>query len=133
MGWCTKSWHLNSSLLQLPIYIESQGIGKTEFSSQGVDSGDRRHPGARVDVIAVCWDNRHVAAPHTSYGSRAAKTTRTERDAGVLCARATTQVAETVQRIERPGGCTLAMPGDVPVLAQVAHVVTTTSVTVRPT
>ena len=34
MGWYTKSWNLNSSLLQLPIYIGSQDIGKTEFSSQ---------------------------------------------------------------------------------------------------
>jgi NAD(P)-dependent dehydrogenase (short-subunit alcohol dehydrogenase family) len=43
-----------------------------------------------------------------------------------VMARTAAQVAETVQLIERAGGCALAIPGNVSVLDEVAHVVTTT-------
>ena len=49
-----------------------------------------------------------------------------------VMARTAAQVAETVQLIERAGGCALAIPGDVSVLAQVAHVVTTTEQQLGP-
>ena len=42
-----------------------------------------------------------------------------------VMARTAAQVAETVQLIERAGGCALAIPGDVAVPDAVAHVVTT--------
>jgi NAD(P)-dependent dehydrogenase (short-subunit alcohol dehydrogenase family) len=42
-----------------------------------------------------------------------------------VMARTETQLAETVQMIERAGGCAMAIPGDVSVPKAVAHVVTT--------
>ena len=42
-----------------------------------------------------------------------------------VTARTAMQLAETVQLVERAGGCALAIPGDVSVPAEVAHVVTT--------
>jgi NAD(P)-dependent dehydrogenase (short-subunit alcohol dehydrogenase family) len=42
-----------------------------------------------------------------------------------VTARTAAQLAETVQLVERAGGCALAIPGDVSVPDEVAHVVTT--------
>jgi NAD(P)-dependent dehydrogenase (short-subunit alcohol dehydrogenase family) len=49
-----------------------------------------------------------------------------------VTARTTAQVAETVQQIERAGGCALAIPGDVSMPDAVAHVVTTTEQQLGP-
>jgi NAD(P)-dependent dehydrogenase (short-subunit alcohol dehydrogenase family) len=49
-----------------------------------------------------------------------------------VTARTAAQVAETVQLIERAGGCALAIPGDVSVPDAVAHVVTTTAQQLGP-
>jgi len=49
-----------------------------------------------------------------------------------VTARTAAQLAETVQLIERAGGCALAIPGDVSVPDAVAHVVTTTAQQLGP-
>jgi NAD(P)-dependent dehydrogenase (short-subunit alcohol dehydrogenase family) len=49
-----------------------------------------------------------------------------------VTARTAAQLAETVQLIERAGGCALAIPGDVSVPDAVAHVVTTTEQQLGP-